>query len=220
MDVVLLGAPGAGKGTQAKAIAAELGVAHVATGDLFREAVQRNTPLGREVRGYMDRGELVPDDLTIAILADRIAQPDAARGILLDGFPRTVAQADALDMALMARRRRVDKAIYLAVPTAVLINRLAGRWLCRDCQTSYHEVYSAPTVAGRCDHCNGELYQRPDDRRETVERRLEVYFQQTVPVIDYYRRRGMLVEIYGDLTIEAVQQDLESPLRRRSGLGS
>jgi adenylate kinase len=213
MDIVFMGPPGAGKGTQAKALAAELGIAHIATGDLFREAAQRDTPLGREARAYMERGELVPDALTVAMLLERLAEPDAARGALLDGFPRTLAQAEQLDAALAAQGRRVDKAVYLVVPRETLLRRLSGRWLCERCQAVYHESYRPPATPGRCDQCGGRLYQRPDDRRETAERRLDVYLEQTVPVIEYYRRKGLLVEVNGDQAIEAVQRDLRQVLR-------
>ncbi|HWP29994.1 MAG TPA: adenylate kinase [Chloroflexota bacterium] len=217
MDIVFMGPPGAGKGTQAKALAAELGIAHIATGDLFREAARRDTPLGREARAYMERGELVPDALTVAMLLERLAEPDAARGALLDGFPRTLAQAEQLDAALAAQGRRVDKAVYLVVPRETLLRRLSGRWLCERCQAVYHEVYHPPATPGRCDQCGGQLYQRPDDRRETAERRLDVYLEQTVPVIEYYRRKGLLVEVNGDQTIEAVQHALRQALRDAAG---
>ena len=208
MDVIIMGPPGVGKGTQATDLAAYMGVPHVATGDLFRDAARRGTPLGRKAQGYMERGELVPDELTIALLLDRLKQNDASAGALLDGFPRTVPQAQALDAALSERGRAVGRALYLTAPRDVLIDRLSGRWLCRQCQTSYHETFSPPTRAGVCDRCGGELYQRADDRRETVERRLDVYLEQTVPVMEYYRAKGVLAEVDGDQEIPLVQQDL------------
>jgi len=218
MIVVLMGPPGAGKGTQAKAISSELGIVHLSTGDLFREAVRQGTPLGREAQAYMDRGELVPDSVTVAMLLERLDRPDAANGALLDGFPRTVPQAEALDQALAGRGQRVNLAIYLSVPREALLNRLSGRWICQGCGASYHEVFNPPTVQERCDACGGTLYQRPDDRRETAERRLDVYLEQTVPVIDYYRQRGALVEVNGDQPPAAVEEALRKALRaRRTG---
>jgi len=209
MDVIIMGPPGVGKGTQATDLAAHMGVPHIATGDLFRDAARRGTLLGRKAQGYMERGELVPDELTIALLLDRLKQRDAASGALLDGFPRTVPQAEALDEALAERGGRlVGVALNLIAPREVLVNRLAGRWLCRQCQAPYHEVFSPPKAAGKCDRCAGELYQRPDDQRETIERRLDVFLEQTAPVVDYYRGKGVLVEVNGDQAIEAVQRDL------------
>jgi adenylate kinase len=208
MDVIIMGPPGVGKGTQATDLAAYMGVPHIATGDLFRDAAQQGTPLGRQAQGYMERGELVPDELTIALLLDRLKQSDATKGALLDGFPRTVPQAEALDAALAERGRAVGRALYLTAPREVLIDRLAGRWLCRNCQTPYHETFSPAKIAGQCDRCGGELYQRADDQRDTVERRLDVYMNQTLPVVDYYRNKGVLAELNGNQEIEAVQRDL------------
>ena len=218
MIVVLMGPPGAGKGTQAKAICAELQIVHLSTGDLFREAVRQGTPLGREAQTYMERGELVPDAVTVGMLLERLDRPDAANGALLDGFPRTLPQAEALEEALASRHSRVDLAIYLAVPREALLNRLSGRWLCRECSATYHETFSPPAVAGRCDRDGGELFQRRDDRRETAEHRLDVYMEQTVPVIDYYRRQGVLIEVNGDQSLEAVERALREALRaQRAG---
>jgi len=213
MIVVLMGPPGSGKGTQARAIAGELGIIHLSTGDLFREAVRLGTPLGREAQSYMERGELVPDAVTIAMLLERLDRQDAANGALLDGFPRTLPQAEALEVALTERHARVDLAIFLAVGREALLNRLAGRWLCRECSATYHEPFSPPAVAGQCDRCGGVLYQRPDDRRETAEHRLDVYMEQTVPVIDYYRQRGVLIEVNGDQTVDAVERALHDALQ-------
>jgi len=216
--LILIGAPGAGKGTQAAPVAERLGVAHIASGDMFRDAVARGTEQGLEAKAYMDRGELVPDEVTVAMVMERLAAPDAARGVILDGFPRTVAQAEVLDGALERVGKRVDQAIYLAVPREDLLRRLSGRWLCRQCQASYHEVFNPPSQPGRCDRCGGELYQREDDTRETAERRLQVYFEQTTPVIDHYRRRGVLDEVDGDQGIAEVREAiLDAVARRRVG---
>src|SRR5215211_6275542 len=166
--VLLLGAPGAGKGTQARFLAETLGVPHVASGDLLREHRQRGTQLGRAAQDYMDRGDLVPDALVVDMIVDRMSQPDAVAGALLDGFPRTTAQADALEARLAGRAGAVRAAIYVDVPTEVLVERLAGRWMCRACQATFHELFNPPVRAGVCDACQGELYQRPDDKREVV----------------------------------------------------
>jgi adenylate kinase len=208
MDIVIMGPPGAGKGTQANALAQKLGVVHVATGDLFRNAVQRGTPLGQQAQAYMSRGDLVPDAVTVGLLLERASEPDAARGMLLDGFPRTLAQAEALDQALQSRGRGVDSVLYLAVPPETLLTRISGRQLCSDCQATYHTVYRPPARKGHCDQCGGALYQREDDQRATAERRLSVYEQQTMPVVAYYRRRGVLAEIDGGQAIAAVQRAL------------
>jgi len=217
MHIVLIGAPGAGKGTQAAALASDLGLAHVATGDMFRDAMARRTPLGVRAKEYVGGGELVPDGITVGMVIDRLGEPDAAEGVILDGFPRNVPQAQALDRALNENGLRVDQAIYMAVDTDELLRRLSGRWLCRQCQASYHEVSNPPAVVGKCDLCGGELYQREDDTIETARRRLDVYFQQTTPVIDYYRGRGVLDQIDGQRSIPEVKAGLlEAVQRRRS----
>ncbi len=217
MDAIIMGPPGAGKGTQAGELVAYTGMLHVATGALFRDAGQRGTLLGRQAQRYMERGELVPDELTIALLLDRLKQTDAAKGALLDGFPRTVAQAEALDAALGERGRRVGVALNVTVPRPTLVARLGGRWLCERCQAPYHERHCRPREAGACDRCGGKLYQRADDRPETIERRLDVYAEQTLPVVEHYRRKGVLVEIDGDQSVEAVQRDLRAALDRLQG---
>jgi len=206
--LLLLGAPGAGKGTQARFLAETLGVPHVASGDLLREHRERGTALGRAAQGYMDRGDLVPDDLVVDVIADRLDQPDATRGALLDGFPRTVAQAQALDARLDQRGGGVRMAVYIDVPTEALVDRLAGRWLCRGCQTSYHTEFNPPAVANACDVCGGELYQRPDDKREVVANRVAVYLSDTLPVIDRYASQGILHCVDGNRSIDAVQESL------------
>ncbi|MDH7487553.1 MAG: adenylate kinase [Anaerolineae bacterium] len=204
MYLVLLGPPGAGKGTQAERLEKELGLPHVASGDLFREHLSKGTALGSLAKTYMDRGDLVPDDVTIAMIRERLQRPDCAQGAILDGFPRTQAQARGLDDMLADMGRALDGVLYLAVPDEELVQRLSGRWICRQCQTPYHTLFSPPAQAGVCDACGGELYQRDDDRPETVRARLRVYHQQTAPLIDYYRRAGLLVEVDGSGDIESV----------------
>ena len=213
MYVVLLGAPGAGKGTQAKVLSERMELPHVASGDLFREALAKDTRLGRLVRPYVESGQLVPDHITTEMVVERLMQPDCARGAILDGYPRTVEQARSLDEALREKGLQVDKAVYIAVPNEELIRRLSGRWICRKCQTPYHEVERPPKVPGVCDACGGELYQRVDDTVETVRKRLEVYFQQTAPLIDYYRQKDVLVEVNGQQSIEEVTRDVIVALR-------
>lgn len=207
-----MGAPGAGKGTQAIQVAAAKGWVHVASGDLFREVRARDTELGRLVKSYYDQGALVPDDVTIRLILDRLAQPDTANGVLLDGFPRTLPQGEALDQALEQRGQRVDRAVYLRVGEAELLRRLSGRWLCRSCGAPYHTVTAPPKQPGRCDRCGGELYQRPDDTEETARHRLKVYFEATVPLIEYYQRRGVLREVNGEQDVESVRRDLMAAL--------
>jgi adenylate kinase len=206
--VILFGAPGAGKGTQAAILAEKTGLVHITTGELFREAIRQETELGKQAKPYYDRGQLVPDRLTIAMLLERLSQGDCARGCLLDGFPRTLEQATALDEALAQEGKAIEKVAYIQVSEDELLGRLSGRWNCRRCGSVYHERFQQPRQAGRCDQCGGELYQREDDKPETVRRRLEVYFQQTAPLIDYYRARGKLVEIDGDRSVEDVAENL------------
>ncbi|MFQ5925112.1 MAG: adenylate kinase [Dehalococcoidia bacterium] len=210
MHIVLLGAPGSGKGTQAGIICQRFGVAHIASGDLFREAVNRGDELGRQARSYMEKGLLVPDEITIRMILERIAAPDCAPGFILDGFPRTLEQAGALDKVL--GERGIDKVVHIKVSTEELVRRLSGRLICRDCQAPYHEITSPPKVPGRCDRCGGELYQRPDDSPETVRKRLEVYFVETAPLIDYYKQGGRLLEIDGEQGIGEVGEELISAL--------
>jgi len=210
LQIVLLGAPGSGKGTQAGIVCQRFGVAHIASGDLFREAVNRGDELGQQAKSYMEKGLLVPDEITIRMILERIAAPDCAQGFILDGFPRTLGQAKALDRVL--GERGIDKVVYIKVSTEELVRRLSGRSICRDCQAPYHEITSPPKVLGRCDQCGGELYQRPDDSPETVRKRLEVYFVETAPLIDYYKEAGKLVEIDGERGIEEVGEELIAAL--------
>lgn len=214
MVVVLLGPPGAGKGTQAVGLAGKLGLAHIASGDLFRGAVAAGTPLGRQARPYMERGELVPDELAVGLVLERLAQPDCQAGAVLDGFPRTAPQAEALDRALAAQGRQVEVVLLLDVPDATILERLTGRRICRDCQAPYHIVFNPPAQAGVCDRCGGPLYQREDDREETVRHRLEVYHAQTAPLISYYRQRGLLRRVDGAGEIEVVGARLVEALGR------
>jgi adenylate kinase len=208
MYLVLLGAPGAGKGTQAGVISKELNLPHLASGDLFRQAVQKETKLGELVKSYMEKGALAPDDVTIQVISERLNEPDCARGCVFDGFPRTLEQAKALDKALSERGKAIDKAIYIDVPEEELMKRLSGRWVCRQCQAPYHEVSSPPKTSGKCDRCGGELYQRPDDNEATIKERLRVYFAQTIPLLDYYKDKGKLVRVDGKLGIEQVSESV------------
>lgn len=204
MNVVLLGAPGAGKGTQAAVLTKQLGVVHVASGDLFRKALSENTELGLLAKSYMEKGELVPDEVTIEMVLERIRQDDCAAGVLFDGFPRTLSQAQALDEKLGTEGKQIDSAVYIEVPEESLVKRLSGRWICRECQTPYHSESSPPKVAGRCDVCGGELYQRADDTEETVRERLKVFFSQTMPIVEYYEKQGKLLRVDGDKDINEV----------------
>jgi adenylate kinase len=208
--IVLLGPPASGKGTQAAQLREALKLPHVASGDLFRENLKHETELGRKAKSFMDRGELVPDDVTIAMVMERLSRPDCAAGALLDGFPRTIAQAEALDQALVAQGHKISLVPNIAVPDEVLVERVGGRRICRTCGESYHVQFNLPKQPGVCDKDGGELYQRDDDRPETVRKRLEVYWEQTSPLIDYYRDQGVLVEINGDQSIQAVQANLRA----------
>jgi adenylate kinase len=206
--LILLGPPGAGKGTQADLVSERAGVAHLATGDLFRENIRNQTELGLQAKAFVDKGALVPDELTVRMLLDRFDRPDMAKGVLLDGFPRTVEQARALDEALKQRGQDVDKVLYVNVGEEEVVRRLAGRWTCRNCGAVYHQVFSPPKEAGKCDRCGGELYQRDDDKPETVRNRLRVYTQQTAPLIDYYKKQDKLLEVNGEQDAGAVGGDL------------
>jgi adenylate kinase len=211
-NLVLLGPPGAGKGTQASRIVAEYGIPHVSTGDILRAAVKNQTPMGLEAKKYMDAGELVPDSVVIGIVKDRLHEPDTAKGFLMDGFPRTIFQAEALDKALDELDRGITKVIVILVDEEDLVRRLTGRRICRDCQTPYHVVFNPAKVADVCDKCGGELYQRDDDSEATVRNRLEVYRQQTEPLIDYYDRAGVVARIDGAKTPDEVYEDIRMAL--------
>jgi adenylate kinase len=189
-------------------IAEKYHLAHISSGDLFRENLKGQTELGKVAQGYMNRGELVPDDVTIAMIRDRLSRPDCADGALLDGFPRTPAQADALEVMLAGFKGKVNVTPYINVPSEILVERLGGRWTCKQCGHIYHEKYNPPKVAGVCDHDQTELYQREDDKAETVARRIQVFLSQTQPLIEYYTKRGLLVEVDGTRSIDAVSVDL------------
>jgi adenylate kinase len=214
--IVLLGAPGAGKGTQAQVISQTLGLAHISSGDIFRENLKGQTELGKLAKGYMDRGELVPDDVTIAMIRERLARPDVAKGALLDGFPRTPAQAAALDEMLSSFESRVSAVPYIKVNEADLIERLTGRWTCRAQGHVYHEKFNPPQKAETCDIDGSELYQRDDDKADTVKNRIRVYFEQTMPLIEYYTKAGILIEVDGSQPIEAVSRDLLEALEAKA----
>lgn len=208
MFLILLGPPGAGKGTQARLLARRLGVPAIATGDLFREQIAADTPLGREVAEFINRGELVPDTTTLQVLRARLEQSDAGPGAVFDGFPRTVRQAEALDALLADRKARLTRVVDFDVPEDELLRRLGGRWTCRRCHATYHEIAAPPREAGVCDRCGGELYQRPDDTPEAVKVRLDVYRSRTLPLINYYRAAGVLQSIDAAQDHESVTQAL------------
>jgi adenylate kinase len=210
--IVLLGPPGAGKGTQAHLVAEKLGLIHISSGDLFREHLHNNSALGQQARAYIDRGELVPDDLTISMVRERLSHDDCRTGALLDGFPRTPAQAEALAEVLGDLGGKVVSVPYISVPTDVLIARLSGRWTCEASGHIYHELLNPPDKAGICDHDGSKLFQREDDKAETVKRRIQVYLDQTEPLIEYYKDRCLLVQVDGDQPINEVTESLYQAL--------
>jgi adenylate kinase len=208
MHIIMLGAPGAGKGTQADILSQEMHLPHIASGDLFRQALEKRTEVGLLAKSYMDKGELVPDEVAIKMILERINQPDCGSGYLLDGFPRTLHQTEVLDKAFREQGKTIDKAVYIEVPNEELVKRLSGRRLCRVCQTPYHIISSPPKTPGKCDKCGGELYQRSDDKEETVKDRLSIFFAQTVPILDYYKKQGKLIKVKGNLGIQQVAREI------------
>ena len=202
MKIVLLGPPGAGKGTQSVVLSKKYGLPHISTGDILRESVKAAQPLGLKAKSYMDKGELVPDELVTGIVAERLKQPDAVKAFMLDGFPRTLKQAEELDKALTAMSSKIDMVLYFATSPAVAIERLTGRRVCKSCGFNYHVKNIPPREEGVCDRCGGPLFQRPDDNEETVRNRLKVYEEQTKPLIDYYMKQGILKRVSGDMGVD------------------
>ncbi|EAF5657775.1 adenylate kinase [Listeria innocua] len=212
MKLVLMGLPGAGKGTQAEQIVEKYNIPHISTGDMFRAAMKNNTELGKKAKSFMDNGDLVPDEVTNGIVRERLAEDDAKNGFLLDGFPRTVEQAEELENILSDLGTELDAVINIEVDKDVLMKRLTGRWICRTCGKTYHEIYNPPKVSGKCDLDGGELYQREDDKKETVENRLNVNMKQTKPLLDFYSEKGKLHSINGEQDINDVFVDVEKIL--------
>lgn len=217
MNIVLMGLPGAGKGTQADKIVDKYGIPHISTGDMFRAAIKEGTELGLKAKSFMDQGALVPDEVTIGIVRERLSKPDCENGFLLDGFPRTVPQAEALDATLSELGKKVEHVLNIVVEKEELIKRLTGRRICRTCGASYHMVFNPPKVEGICDRDGGELYQREDDNPETVTNRLEVNMKQTKPLLDFYEAKGVLSNINGQQDINKVFADLDALLQSSQG---
>ncbi|NLD27038.1 MAG: adenylate kinase [Acholeplasmataceae bacterium] len=212
MRLLIMGPPGAGKGSQAELIKTYYQLPHISTGDMFREAISKKTPTGMLAKSYMDKGELVPDEVTIALVRGRLQEDDCQRGFLLDGFPRTIAQADMLGEILKEYQIKIDLVINLVVNDELLIKRISGRRICKSCGASYHQISKKPKVEGKCDHCGGELYQRPDDNEEVVRNRISVYNRQTQPLLEYYQSRNLLKNIDGARTIEETFRDIKTLL--------
>lgn len=212
VNLVLMGLPGAGKGTQADKIVGKYNIPHISTGDMFRAAIKEGTELGLQAKSFMDKGELVPDEVTIGIVRERLSKEDCENGFLLDGFPRTVAQAEALDSMLADLGKKIDYVINIDVDQSILMERLTGRRICKNCGATYHLVFNPPAKEGVCDRCGGELYQRADDNAETVQNRLDVNIQQTKPLLNFYEDKGYLRNINGQQDIDVVFADIEELL--------
>lgn len=208
MNIMLFGAPGAGKGTQAKFLIEKYGIPQISTGDILRAAVSEGTPMGLEAKSFMDAGQLVPDSTIIGIIKERLSQEDCQKGFILDGFPRTLAQAEALEVLMKEMGITLDKVISLNVPDELIVDRIVGRVVCRDCGASFHVRFNPPKVEGKCDYCGGELYTRKDDTKETVEKRLEAYHAQTAPLFDFYNNKGVLAEVDGTKNLNEVTEEI------------
>ncbi len=209
MNLILMGLPGAGKGTQAEKIVEKYGIPHISTGDMFRQAIQEKTPLGLEAKSFMDKGELVPDEITVGIVRERLSKPDCQKGFLLDGFPRTVAQAESLEDILQELNKQIDYCLHIEVDPDILKDRLTGRRICKSCGSTYHLQFNPPQQSGVCNKCGGELYQRADDSPETVQNRLDVNMKQMEPLLKFYANKGYLKTINGDQDIDKVFQDID-----------
>ncbi|BAT72201.1 adenylate kinase [Thermosulfidibacter takaii ABI70S6] len=214
MNIIMLGPPGAGKGTQAKMLVEKFGIPQISTGDMLRAAVAEGTELGKKAKEYMDKGQLVPDEVVIGIVEERLKKSDCEKGFILDGFPRTVPQAEALDKILEKMGKKIDYVINIVVPDVEILKRLTGRRTCKQCGAMYHVIYNPPKQEGVCDKCGGELYQRDDDKEETIKNRLKVYNEQTAPLIEYYKAKGVLVDIDGTKSINEIFEDILRVLNR------
>ena len=214
MNLLIMGPPGAGKGTQAEVLVKELNIVHISTGDMFREAIKQGTEMGKKAKEFMDQGALVPDEVVIGMVKERLSQSDTKGGFLLDGFPRTVEQAGALDKTLSSLNIKLDGVVNIVVPLDKLMARLTGRRVCKGCGASYHVIFNPPKSEGKCNTCSGELYQRTDDNEESVGTRLKAYQDKTQPLIDYYKGKGLLIDINGDQEIKKVLDEIVKALKK------